>query len=103
MRWYENNLNLTEILSFIENLSEDDRITVAKHLLQIVIMECNIDLDSEISKISKNDYSYNRWYDNIFDLSSAMEFMKNLPKNKQDYVAKRFVDEIYMSYLKKEF
>ncbi|MBR2525037.1 hypothetical protein IKE67_01085 [bacterium] len=102
MRWYENNLELSELLSFIETLEYDDKVTVANHLLQILICECGIDLDKEISEISGKNYSYSRWYDNFADLSTSMEFLKNLPKSKQDYAVKRFMSEIIMSYLTKE-
>lgn len=76
--------------------------TVANHLLQILINECGVNLDDEISQIANKPYSYTRWYDSYVDLSTSMEFLKNLPKNKQDYVVKRFMSEIFMSYLKKE-
>lgn len=102
MRWYEQNIELSEVLNFIQSLSDDDKLTVAKYLLQIVINECNIDFDKEISKSADVDYSYNRWYDEILDLSSAMEFLKNLPKNKQDYVVNRFISDIVIAYAKKE-
>ncbi|MBR1680578.1 hypothetical protein IJ707_02175 [bacterium] len=102
MRWYEQNPELSELLNFIETLDIEDRNTVAHHLLQILISECGVNLDNEISGIADRDYSYNRWYDDIFDLSTAMEFMKQLPENKQEYALKRFLSEIVMSYVKKE-
>ena len=101
-RWYEKNPELSELINFVQTLDEDDRVTVAQHLLQILVYECGIDLDVEFSKISLKNYSYNRWYDEIFDLSSALELLKNLPENKQEYVVKRFFSEIIMSYAKKE-
>ncbi|MBR1943757.1 hypothetical protein IJ843_08495 [bacterium] len=101
-RWYEKNPELSELIAFVQTLDEDDRVTVAQHLLQILVNECGIDLDVEFSKISLKNYSYNRWYDEIFDLSSALELLKNLPENKQEYVIKRFLSEIIMSYAKKE-
>ena len=102
MRWYESNLELKELLNFIQTLDDDDKATVANHLLQILVNECGINLDKEISEISKKSYSYARWYDQLFDLSTAMEFLKNLPTNQQDFVVKRFMSEIIMSYLKEE-
>lgn len=102
MRWYEKNPELSELLNFLQSLDYDDRVIVTQHLLQIVIMECGINLDSEISAISEKKYSYKRWYDDNFDLSASLEFMKNLPKSKQDYVVRRFLSEIIMSYAKKE-
>ena len=83
-------------------LDDEDKDYLSKHLLHIVINECDVDLDSEISKIYNKNYSYKRWYDEVFDLSTAMEILKNLPENKQDYVVKRFLSEIIMSYAKKE-
>lgn len=102
MRWYEKNPELSELLNFVMSLNAKDKDYLSKHLLHIVINECNVNLDNEISKISNNNYSYQRWYDEVFDLSTAMEILKNLPKNKQDYVVKRFLSEIIMSYAKKE-
>ncbi len=102
MRWYEKNPELSEILNFIQTLDSEDRDVIAKHLLQIVVNECNIDLDEEISQISEKKYAYKRWYDGNMDLSTSLEFMKNLSKFQQDYVVKRFLSEIIMSYAKKE-
>ena len=102
MRWYEQNPELSEILNFVESLNEAERNSVSQSLLHILITECSINLDSEISDIADKKYSYNRWYDDIYDLSSAMEFLKGLPQNKQQYVVKRFLSEVLMSYVKKE-
>lgn len=102
MRWYEDNLELTELLDFIQTLDGDDKIVLANHFLQILVNEGDVDLDKEISELSDKSYSYSRWYDNIVDLSTSMEFLKNLPKNKQDFIVKRFVSDIIMSYLKEE-
>lgn len=101
-RWYEQNPDLNEVVNFIQSLDFDDRVVVAKYLLQILISECNINIDEELSKISTHDYSYNRWYDDNFDLSTAFELLKNLSKVEQDFVVSRFLSEIVMSFVKKE-
>lgn len=101
-RWYENNTDLNEVIIFIQSLDEDDRVVVAQHLLQILVNECEIDIDEELSKFSKNNYTYQRWYDECFDLSTAFELLKNLSKEKQEYVAGRFLTEIVMSFAKRE-
>ncbi len=102
MRWYEQNSELNELLNFIETIENDNKTTVAHHLLQILINECDINLDNEINKLSKNNYSYNRWYDDVADLSTSLELLKQLPSGKQEYVVKRLLSEIIMSYTKKE-
>ncbi len=102
MRWYENNNELSELLNFVESLNEDDKIVISQHLLQIVVNECNINIDNELSKFSRNDYSYQRWYDEVLDLSTSLEILKNLPDAQKDYVVKRFLSEIVMSYAKEE-
>ncbi len=102
MRWYENNIELNELLNFIQTLDYEDRVTLAGHLLLILVNESDLDLDSEINEIANKNYSYKRWYDEIVDLSSAMEFLKKLPESKQNYVVNRFMSEIVMSYVKKE-
>ena len=65
MRWYEDNTELTELLNFIQTLSDEDKFTVANHLLQILVNECGVDLDNEISNITGKIYSYSRWYDAV--------------------------------------
>lgn len=101
-RWYEKNPNLAELINFIQSLTDEEKEIVGQHLLQILINECNIDLDKEFSEISTNDYSYNRWYDKNYDISSALELLKNLPEIKQQFVVKRIITEVIMSYAKKE-
>ncbi len=102
MRWYENNNELSELLNFVESLNEDDKIVISQHLLQIIVNECNINIDKELSKFSCNEYSYQRWYDDVLDLSTSLEILKNLPDAQKDYVVKRFLSEIVMSYAKEE-
>lgn len=101
-RWYEKNPDLNEVVNFIQSIDYEDRVVVAQHLLQILVNECHIDLDEELSRISKNNYSYNRWYDQNGDLSTAFELMKNLPTDLQDYVVNRFLTEIVLLFVKKE-
>lgn len=102
MRWYEQNHELSEMLNFVESLNDEEKSVAAKSLLNILITECGINLDLEISDIASKNYSYKRWYDDIYDLSSAMEFLKSLPEHKQQYVIKRLLSEVVMSYVKKE-
>lgn len=101
-RWYEQSPNLNEAIDFIQSLDNDKRDFVVQHLLQILVNECNIDLDKEFSKFSGNNYSYKRWYDENFELSDALELLKNLPENKQNFVVDRFLSEVVMSFVKKE-
>lgn len=102
-RWYENNPDLTELLNFIQSLDVESQNIISQHLLQILVNECGIDLDKEISKFSTNNYSYNRWYDKNINTSTALELLKNLPEVKQKFVIKRIITEIIMSYTKEEF
>ena len=101
-RWYEKNPDLTELINFIQSLDVEKQNIIAQHLLQILINECGIDLDKEISAISTKNYSYNRWYDKNYDISTALELLKNLSEVKQQFVVKRIVTEIIMSYTKEE-
>ena len=101
-RWYEENYDLAEVIEFIQSLSDKDKAIIGQHLIQILINEGNIDLDSEFSKTSGKNYSYSRWYDKNFDISSALELLKTLPDIKQQFIVKRIITEIIMSYAKKE-
>lgn len=102
MRWYEENSKLTELLNFVKTLDKEDCETVANHLLQILITECNVNLDKELSNAFNSEHPYKRWYDRNLDLSASMEILKNIPKEEQDYVVERFLSEIILSYAKKE-
>ena len=101
-RWYEQDIELNEVVNFIQTLDEEDRFVVAHHLLQIIINECDINIDEELSKFANKDYSFKRWYDKNRDLFSAFELLKDLPKKSQVYVVKRFLTSIIMSFAKKE-
>ena len=101
-RWYESNKNLNEIIQFIELLEENKQKIVGQHLLQILFNECNINLDEELDDIFKKKYLYNREYDKNYDISTCLEILKKLSKDKQDFVINRITTEILMSFVKEE-
>lgn len=101
-RWYEKNPDLNEAVVFIQSLNDEDKSVVAYHLLQILVNECDINIDEQFSKFSNNNYSYRRWYDENRELSTAFELLKDLSEEKQEYVINRFLSEIVMSFVKKE-
>ena len=101
-RWYEKNPDLLELVTFMENLESEEQNFVANHILQILVNECGINLDEELSKFSKNNYSYKRWYDEDVCVSNMFELLKSLSDEMQNYVVKRALVEIIMAYAKKE-
>ncbi|MGN1124673.1 MAG: hypothetical protein ACI4SM_00665 [Candidatus Gastranaerophilaceae bacterium] len=102
-RWYEKISDINDLVLFVEKLSPENQDEVAQHFFQILIYECGIDLDKEFSKFSENDYSYKRWYDNNYQISSALELLKHLPEDVQNFVVNRVLTDVVISFSKKDF
>lgn len=101
-RWYEKYPEIKELIAFIRTLEREQQIFITQQMLQILINECDMDLDSELTRISKNNYTYKRWYDEDYGLSSAFELLKDLPDIKRNFVIRRILSEIVMGFAKKE-
>ena len=78
-RWYENHPEIKELMSFIRTLEREKQIFITQQMLQILINECDMDLDSELTRISKNNYTYKRWYDKDPILKEALELLRLSP------------------------
>ena len=101
-RWYERYPEVVELMAFIQSLEPDKQVFISQQLLQILINECNMNLDRELTRISKNNYTYERWYDKDYGLSASFELMKDLPDIKRNFVIRRLLSEIVMGFAKKE-
>lgn len=101
-RWYEHYPEVVELMAFIQSLEPEKQVFISQQLLQILINECGLNLDKELTRISKNDYTYERWYDQDYGLSASFELMKKLPEAKRNFVVRRLLSEIVMGFAKKE-
>lgn len=101
-RWYEAHPEIKELMAFIRTLEREKQIFITQQMIQILINECEIDLDSELTRISRNTYTYKRWYDKDYGLSASFELLKDLPDVKRNFVVRRLLSEIIMGFAKKE-
>lgn len=101
-RWYEGHPEVTELMAFIQTLEREKQVFISQQLLQILINECGMNLDHELTRISQNKYTYKRWYDKDYGLSASFELMKDLPDIKRNFVIRRLLSEIVMGFAKKE-
>ena len=101
-RWYEKHPEIKELMAFIRTLEREQQIFITQQMLQILINECDMDLDSELTRISRNNYTYKRWYDADYGLSASFELLKDLPDIKRNFVVRRVLAEIVMGFAKKE-
>ena len=100
IRWYDKEPVLKEVFEFIQKLDEPSQKEIAKDIIQILTNDLNLDLDSEINKISKNyNYECKRWYDNNIDLFSSFEIIKGLPQKKQQEVVKKIIESVLLIYI----
>ena len=98
-RWYDNS-DLSDVFKFMETLDDNRRDELAHNMLQVVVNECNLDLDSEINKIYANfNYDYKRWYDTKVEIFNSVEIIKNLSKDQQNMVADKIITSILFSNL----
>ena len=79
VRWYDKDPDLSNLMAFLEGLSDEVREEVAQDLIQIIMSELNTNKDGEISILADNKITeYKRWYDKNLSLHSAIEIIKNL-------------------------
>ena len=79
VRWYDKDPDLSNLMTFLEGLSDEVREEVAQDLIQIIMSELNTNKDGEISILADNKITeYKRWYDKNLSLHSAIEIIKNL-------------------------
>lgn len=101
IRWYDKNPNLKDVFEFLEGLDKKRQKIIAQDIIQILMNDFGLNLDSEINKISENyNYDCKRWYDKDIDLFSSFEIIKSFPQNKQDEIAKKIIETIVFIYLK---
>ena len=101
-RWYESHPEILELMAFIRTLEREKQVFISQQLSQILINECEMNLDHELTRISKNKYTYRRWYDKDYGLSASFELLKDLPDIKRNFVIRRLLSEIVMGFAKKE-
>lgn len=101
-RWYDENQNLVELIKFVEELGFEQKQIIAKHLLQIVFYECDLDSDTHLNRILNNDYPYNRTYDSNKDISVVLDIIKSLSEEKQNFIVQRVFESAILSTLKED-
>ncbi len=95
VRWYDKDPDLSHLMTFIENLSDDIREEIAQDLIQIILSEIRTNKDSEISLLSENKITeYRRWYDKNISLHSAVEIIKNLDDDKRKEIISLLMESI---------
>lgn len=99
VRWYDKNQDLKDVFEFIEGLDEDIQAQIAQDILQILMSEFGINLDSRINTVTQNcTYNYKRWYDDNRELFTSFEIVKEFPEQLKEEVAKKIVDSIVYIY-----
>lgn len=98
IRWYDKDSNLKAVFEFIEKLELPVQAEIAKDIIQILVTELNIDLDSNINSIGTKSYEYKRWYDKNMDLFSSFELIKNLPDAMRYEVVKKIIESVLLMY-----
>lgn len=103
IRWYDKTPELSDVFEFIQQLSPDVQNKIAQDVLQVLIKDFNLNLDEEITKISK-DYQYDckRWYDGNIDLFSSFEIIKNLPDGLKNEIVKRMMESVLLVYIEEK-
>ncbi len=95
VRWYDKDPDLSRLMAFIENLSEDIRDEIAQDLIQIILSEIKTNKDGEISQLSDNKIvEYRRWYDKNISLHSAIEIIKNLDSEQRKEIISLLMESI---------
>ena len=93
-RWYENHPEIKELMSFIRTLEREKQIFITQQMLQILINECDMDLDSELTRISNINYTYKRWYDKDRELADAFQYLKIMPFELQKEVSLEIIEKL---------
>lgn len=102
-RWYDKNPDLKEVFEFIENLDEESKISIAQEILQILVSDFGLDMDSKINKISAEyNYDCNRWYDYNIDLFTSFELIKDFGDVQQQEAINKIITTILFMYLERE-
>jgi len=103
IRWYDKNPDLKEVFEFIQGLDSPVQKEIAKDIIQILMNDFKLNLDTQINEICKNyNYDCKRWYDENIDLFTSFEIIKSLPQETQGKVIKQIINSFLLMYLKKE-
>ena len=103
VRWYDKNSNLKAVFEFIERLDIPVQNEIARDIIQILMNDMDIDLDSKLNELSHNyDYECKRWYDSNIDLFSSFEIIKNLSDEMRNEVVKKIIETALLMYFSGE-
>ena len=80
-RWYDEDENLRHIMKALESLDEELQSVIAQDIIQVVMEHTGFCFDECIERL---DDSYvavrRRWYDKDPNMCSAIELIKEIPK-----------------------
>jgi hypothetical protein len=103
IRWYDKNLNLKELFKFIEELDDFHQSKIAEDILQMLMCDFNLDLDTKINEITeKYDFDCKRWYDHNPDLFTSFAIIKDFSPHFQQEVIGKIVKSILHIYIEEK-
>ena len=103
VRWYDKDEYLGAFMILLEQLPREVQIEIANDMLLNIANILDINHDDFINNLSNNNpISYKRWYDYSPELHSAIESMKNLPKEKNAELIS-MISDIFFKYTSKDF
>lgn len=96
IRWYDKIPELKNFLEYLQAMPSEYQSLVAQDLMQILLKEGFVETSHSLDylKVQKH-YEYRRWYDENFELSSALEIIKDLPPQEQQSLLFKIVESIY--------
>ena len=103
VRWYDKDEYLGAFMVLLEHLPREVQIEIAEDMLLNISNLLDLNLDDFINSLSDNNpISYKRWYDYSPELHSAIESMKNLPKEKNAELIS-MISDIFFKYTSQDF
>jgi len=98
LRWYDKSKEFSGFMDLMQSLPEDYYAMIAQDMLQILFNEGVIDVNTSMDVLNtKNNYSYNRWYDSNYELSNALEVIKTLNNSQRERVILKISESIYQT------
>lgn len=103
IRWYDKNPELKEAFEFIEKLDFEVQQQIAQDMIQILMNDFGLNLDTEINRIAQNyTYECKRWYDKNIDFFTSFEIIRSLPDDLQKEIVTRIIETILLIYAKEK-
>jgi len=102
-RWYDKDKYLAPVMKILEQLPADMRAIAAQDLLQNIMQTNKSNCDENIDFLSKSVFpAYRRWYDIDPTMHSAVECLKNLPRNEKNQICEEIIDFVFQLIAKRE-